>query len=183
MTIGLTLFAGELMRRRHARQQRKGIKKLPARRLIAHEPSASAATPATPRAADLPRRRQRPQQRRRRRSSLASRSRCETSPANAAQPCRGPPRDADARRRDRDAEAVAARPRASEQHRSIRSERAATAWSTSISVPAATAVRTGAPPSGAATAAASSACASGSEAATRYLRGQASSPARVRLRP
>ena len=28
MTIGLTLFAGELMRRRHTRQQRKGIKKL-----------------------------------------------------------------------------------------------------------------------------------------------------------
>ena len=28
VTIGLTLFAGELMRRRHARKQRKGIKKL-----------------------------------------------------------------------------------------------------------------------------------------------------------
>jgi glycosyltransferase involved in cell wall biosynthesis len=28
VTIGLTLFAGELMRRRHARQQRKGIKRL-----------------------------------------------------------------------------------------------------------------------------------------------------------
>ncbi len=28
VTIGLTLFAGELMRRRHARQQRKGFKKL-----------------------------------------------------------------------------------------------------------------------------------------------------------
>jgi hypothetical protein len=28
VTIGLTLFAGELMRRRHARKQRKGLKKL-----------------------------------------------------------------------------------------------------------------------------------------------------------
>jgi len=28
VTIGLTLFAGELMRRRHQRQQRKGLKKL-----------------------------------------------------------------------------------------------------------------------------------------------------------
>jgi glycosyltransferase involved in cell wall biosynthesis len=28
VTIGLTLFAGELMRRRHARQQRKGLKRL-----------------------------------------------------------------------------------------------------------------------------------------------------------
>jgi glycosyltransferase involved in cell wall biosynthesis len=32
VTIGLTLFAGELMRRRHQRQQRKGLKKLLPRR-------------------------------------------------------------------------------------------------------------------------------------------------------
>ena len=48
-----------------------------------------------------------------------------------------------------------------------RAERAAITWSTSISVPATTAVSIGRRPSGATTAAASSACSSGSEPATR----------------
>ena len=47
VTIGLTLFAGELLRRRHQRQKKKGLEDLAVARLIASEASTSAAVPAS----------------------------------------------------------------------------------------------------------------------------------------
>ena len=93
VTIGLTLFAGELCAAvTSGGSRRQGVRGLLPRRLIAERAERSAATPASrPRAPDLARRVPGPQQGVGAASSLASRSRCEARPANAAQPWRDPP--------------------------------------------------------------------------------------------
>jgi hypothetical protein len=100
--------------------------------------------------------------------SLASRRRCEASPPKAAQPCARPPSTPATPPAAAASSSVWARGRPpSVIHVMGRSDRAATRWSTSMSVPATTAVNTGPRPSvrtsGAATAPASKPCANGSE--------------------
>ena len=171
VTIGLTLFAGELLRRRHQRTSRsRASRGLLPRRLSANEPSPSAATPAPPArgrsgaappaataAGSAPRRRSR-------RAAGARRGR-RTPPSRA----RGPARRADHGARARQRRALWLRGRVGERDQRARpapNARPRRGRRRSASPPpprCAPAPR----PSGAATAAASSACATGSVAATR----------------
>ena len=169
VTIGLTLFAGELLRRRHQRRQRTGLARPAAvARLIATEPSTSNAVAASCR--------RRPTWRAGANGhssgvgaarSPASWRRCDASPPNAAHPCSGPAAAATSAPAPSAVSRLWVRGRvASDVVAPMRSDRAATAWSTSITSAATTAVtRTRSPArgtSGAATAAAIAACCSGS---------------------